>query len=104
MIFGRFLLLHDAWLVFSYGGSSKGSIRTTGSRCKRSAWEFVKIRIHVAGAHRVFYVATRPEALYVLHAFEKRTQKTSAHDLRIGRDRFGAVGKLRHRHGKEERG
>lgn len=35
-----------------------------------------EIRIHVAGAHRVFYVATRPEAIYVLHAFEKKTRKT----------------------------
>src|SRR4249920_3906500 len=63
-----------------------------------------EIRIHVGGAHRVFYVATRAEAIYVLHAFEKKTQKTSAQDLRIGRDRFRALGKLRQQHGKEERG
>src|SRR5438034_5211523 len=63
-----------------------------------------EIRIHVGGAHRVFYVATRPEAVYVLHAFEKKTQKTSAHDLRIGRDRFRALRKLRQQHGKEKRG
>jgi phage-related protein len=62
-----------------------------------------EIRIHIAGAHRVFYVATRAEAVYVLHAFEKKTQKTSAHDLRIGRARFRALGKLRQHHGKEER-
>ena len=62
-----------------------------------------EIRIHIAGAHRVFYVATRPEAIYVLHAFEKKTQKTSAHDLRIGRDRFRALRKLG-RHGEEKRG
>ena len=55
-----------------------------------------EIRIHIAGAHRVFYVATRAKAIYVLHAFEKKTQKTSAQDLRIGRDRFRALGKLRH--------
>src|SRR6185503_2055790 len=53
-----------------------------------------EIRIHVGGAHRVFYVAKRPEAIYVLHAFEKKTQKTSAHDLRIGRERFRALRKL----------
>jgi phage-related protein len=52
----------------------------------------------------VFYLARRAEALYVLHAFEKKTQKTSAHDLRIGRDRFRAVGKLGQQHGKEKRG
>jgi phage-related protein len=44
-----------------------------------------EIRIHMAGAHRVFYVTTRPEAIYVLHAFEKKMQKSSAADLRIGR-------------------
>jgi phage-related protein len=63
-----------------------------------------EIRIHIVGAHRVFYVATRAEAIYVLHAFEKKTQKTSAQDLRIGRDRFRALGKLRQQHGKEKRG
>jgi phage-related protein len=63
-----------------------------------------EIRIHIAGAHRVFYVATRPEAIYVLHAFEKKTQKTSVHDLRIGRDRLRALRKLGQQHGKEKRG
>jgi hypothetical protein len=59
------------------------------------AWALVRaIRIHVGDARRVFYVATRPEALYVLHAFEKKTQKTSVHDLRIGRERFRALRKL----------
>jgi phage-related protein len=62
-----------------------------------------EIRIHVEGAHRVFYVTTRAEADYVLHAFEKKTQKTAARDLKIGRDRFQALGKLRQKHGKEER-
>jgi phage-related protein len=51
----------------------------------------------------VFYLATRAEAIYVLHAFEKKTQKTSALDLRIGRDRFRAVRKLGQQHGKEKR-
>jgi|SRR5688572_5042897 len=63
-----------------------------------------EIRIHVSGAHRVFYLATLAHAIYVLHAFEKKTQKTSAHDLRIGRERFRALGKLRQQHGEEKRG
>ena len=45
----------------------------------------------------------RAEAIYVLHAFEKKTQKTSAHDLRIGRDRFRGLRKLGPEHGKETR-
>ena len=63
-----------------------------------------EIRIHIASAHRVFYVATRAEAIYVLHAFEKKTQKTSTQDLRIGRERSRALSKLRQQHGKEKRG
>jgi len=62
-----------------------------------------EIRIHVEGAHRVFYVTTRPEAIYVLHAFEKKTQKTSAMDLKIGRERFRSLEKLRQHDGKERR-
>ena len=34
-----------------------------------------------AGAFRVIYIAAFPEALYVLHAFRKKTQKTSKADL-----------------------
>src|SRR5262245_29426643 len=63
-----------------------------------------EIRIHTTGAHRVFYVASHAEATYVLHAFEKKTRKTSARDLRIGRDRFRALEHLRQQHGKEKRG
>jgi phage-related protein len=62
-----------------------------------------EIRIHVGGAHRVFYVATRAEAIYVLHAFENKTRKTAARDLQIGRDRLREWEKLRQHHGKEER-
>lgn len=63
-----------------------------------------EIRINVAGAYRVFFLATRPEAIYVLHAFEKKTQKTSAQDLRISRDRFRALRNVEQQHGKEKRG
>jgi phage-related protein len=38
--------------------------------------------------HRVFYVAKFEEAVYVLHAFEKKSQKTSKHDIEIGRTRY----------------
>lgn len=46
-----------------------------------------EIRIHV-GAHRVFYVATFDEAVYVLHAFTKKTRKTAQREIAIGRQRF----------------
>jgi phage-related protein len=47
-----------------------------------------EVRIHVAGAHRVFYVAHFPEAVYVLHAFEKRGRKTARGDVALGRERY----------------
>src|SRR5437016_3367500 len=50
-----------------------------------------EIRIHEEGEHRVLYLAKFPEAVYVLHAFEKRTRKTSHHDLKIGQRRFAQV-------------
>jgi phage-related protein len=50
-----------------------------------------EIRIHEEGEHRVFYVAKFNEAVYVLHAFEKRTPKTSRHDLQLARRRYAEV-------------
>jgi phage-related protein len=43
----------------------------------------------------VFYVATFREAVYVLHAFQKKTRKTAPGDLELGRERFRAVIRLR---------
>jgi phage-related protein len=50
-----------------------------------------EIRVHEEGEYRVLYVAKFSEAIYVLHAFEKRTQKTSRHDLQIGQRRFAQL-------------
>jgi len=50
-----------------------------------------EIRIHTRLEHRVFYVATFPKAVCVLHAFEKRTRKTPLGELRAARDRFRAL-------------
>ena len=40
------------------------------------------------GAFRVFYVVNRPEAVYVLHAFRKATEKTEKCDIDLGKARF----------------
>jgi phage-related protein len=39
----------------------------------------------------VFYIARFEEGVYVLHAFEKRSQKTLARDIDVARDRLRAV-------------
>ena len=50
-----------------------------------------EIRIHTAVEHRVCYVVKFAEAIYVLHAFEKRTRKTSQHDVDLARQRYQAL-------------
>lgn len=48
-----------------------------------------EIRIRVAaGAYRVIYVARFEEAVHVLHAFQKKTRKTSKSDLELARQRY----------------
>ena len=48
-----------------------------------------EIRIRDAtGAYRVIYLAARPEAVYVLHCFQKKTEKTSQHDIKLAKTRF----------------
>jgi phage-related protein len=45
------------------------------------------------GVYRVIYLATRPEAVYVLHCFQKKTEKTSQHDIDLAKKRFKAIPK-----------
>ncbi|MCW5576654.1 MAG: type II toxin-antitoxin system RelE/ParE family toxin [Burkholderiales bacterium] len=52
-----------------------------------------EIRIRVAaGAYRVIYVARFEDAVYVLHAFQKKTRKTSKGDLELARRRYREAG------------
>lgn len=43
------------------------------------------------GAFRVIYTATLPEAVYVLHAFQKKTQQTPKRDIELAADRLRQV-------------
>jgi phage-related protein len=47
-----------------------------------------EIRVHTKDEFRVIYVATFEEAVYVLHTFQKKTRKTSKHDLELAKLRF----------------
>lgn len=47
-----------------------------------------EIRINVGTAHRVFYVAKFAEAVYVLHAMTKKTQKTPQRDIELAARRL----------------
>lgn len=48
-----------------------------------------------SGAYRVLYVAKFEEAVYVLHVFEKRSQKTARGDVQLAKARYGDLLKWR---------
>jgi phage-related protein len=51
-----------------------------------------EIRIRDAsGAYRVLYLPTLPNAVYVLHCFQKKSQKTGPRDLELASERFRRV-------------
>jgi phage-related protein len=43
------------------------------------------------GAYRVIYVAKLADAIFVLHCFRKKTEKTSGHDLHTAEVRYRDV-------------
>ena len=51
-----------------------------------------EIREHAKdGEYRVFYVVESATAIYVLHAFQKKTQKTAMGDIELGKQRYKSV-------------
>ncbi len=54
-----------------------------------------EIRIQTEDAYRVFYVAKFEEAIYVIHVFQKKTQKTSQNDIELGQQRYKTLLKQR---------
>jgi phage-related protein len=44
-----------------------------------------------AGAFRVIYVARFGSAVYVLHAFQKKSQRTARLDIELARSRFKSL-------------
>ncbi|MDZ4865245.1 MAG: type II toxin-antitoxin system RelE/ParE family toxin [Gemmatimonadota bacterium] len=54
-----------------------------------------EVRVHVDGEFRVLYLATRSEAVYVLHAFAKKAQQTRKLDLDVARARLKELGRNR---------
>ncbi len=51
-----------------------------------------EIRINDDGnAFRIMYIAQFSEKIYVLHSFQKKSQKTRSKDIEIAKARFNAV-------------
>ena len=54
-----------------------------------------EIRVQEAGQFRIMYVAKFAEAIYILHAFQKKTAQTPKRDIDLARRRFNALAKER---------
>ncbi len=50
-----------------------------------------EIRLHGGGEWRVIYLTKRAGAVYVLHAFQKKTQSTRYKDIELARRRYGQI-------------
>ena len=50
-----------------------------------------EIRIHVLGEWRVLYVAKFDDAVFVLHAFQKKSHKTRREDIELARLRYQQI-------------
>lgn len=50
-----------------------------------------EIRVQVGRAFRAIYIASFPEAVYVLHVFEKKSQRTAQRDIEVARVRLRRV-------------
>lgn len=55
-----------------------------------------EIRVRDAsGAYRAVYVAKFEAAIYVLHAFQKKTQQTAKADIELAKVRYKMIGAMR---------
>ena len=52
----------------------------------RGVWE-IRVKDE-SGAFRVFYLVRRRDGIHVLHAFQKKTQKTRKSDVELGKSRY----------------
>jgi phage-related protein len=51
-----------------------------------------EIRVHILGEWRVIYIAKFEEVVYILHAFQKKTQATRKEDIELARRRYRQIG------------
>ncbi len=65
----------DDWKPFPEVGSGVNEIRVRDS----------------SGIYRVMYVAKFSASVYVLHCFQKKTQKTSASDVELAKKRYNSL-------------
>lgn len=76
---------HELWQVQQgLQPSDFKHMTSVGSGC-------YEIRIHLFGEWRVIYLAKVKDAVYVLHAFAKKTQGTQQSDIELARRRYKQI-------------
>jgi hypothetical protein len=84
------------WQAWNCASCSAARLRTIGGPSRRWDQESTKFGFDCAdGWFRAMYVAKLPEAIYVLHSFQKSSRKTSKGDVAIAEARYRAVGRER---------
>lgn len=62
-----------------------------------------EIRIQTGSSFRVLYVAKFAEAIYVLHAFEKKSQRAAKRDLDLAQQRLVELSRQRRTQSRTQR-
>ena len=55
----------------------------------------MEIRVHSGGEFRLFYVAKFAEAVYVLHAFQKKSAKAPWSHIEVAKRRYSELQRMR---------
>ena len=77
---------------FSLGFVQNGLMPTDSKPMKQVGKGAYEIRIRArSGQYRVIYVAVIDDSVHVLHAFQKKTQKTPQRDIKLARDRYREI-------------
>lgn len=87
---------------YQIGRVQQGLLPTDWKPMARVGPGVIEIRVHTRIEHRVFYVAKFEEAVYVLHAFEKRTRQTPQPEIVLARKRLADLIRRRAKNTKPE--
>jgi len=69
-----------------------GGVPTNFKSLKEIGSGAYEVRVHLDGAWRVIYAAKFEKAIYVLHAFQKKTQRTAQSDIELAARRYKLIG------------
>jgi phage-related protein len=87
--------LQRAWLELKL--LQKGKLPKDWKSMSSIGLGVCEIRIHRPFEHRVIYVAKFNDAIYVLHAFSKKTQKTPNRHLQQAKKAYEKIKEIRER-------